>query len=143
MATPDLFASPTDFNLLSLHDLLAARDNFHLHLINKANVVATAVGRYRIRSSDPWPTQDRPDGGDTLVRGQRPPRTLANSDVRSYSWPAISVRGGRPYVPAPFLLRAQSDLGQDSLLTCMRSDSSTKLRNRDIRSSVAIRVNRT
>jgi hypothetical protein len=91
MVTPDLFASPTDFNLLSLHDLLAARDNFHLHLINKANVLATAVGRYRIRSSDPWPSQDRPGGGDTLVRGQRPPRTLANSEVRSYSWPAILV----------------------------------------------------
>jgi hypothetical protein len=91
MVTPDLFATQTDFNLLSLHDLLAARDNFHLHLINKANVIATAVGRYRIRSSDPWPSQEHPAGGDTLVHGQRPPRTLANSEVRSYSWPAILV----------------------------------------------------
>jgi hypothetical protein len=91
MVTPDIFASQTDFNLLSLHDLLAARDNFHLHLINKANVIATAIGRYRIRSSDPWPSQDHPNGGDTLVRGKRPPRTLANSQIRSYSWPAILV----------------------------------------------------
>jgi hypothetical protein len=102
MVTPDLFATQTDFNLLSLHDLLAARDNFHLHLINKANVVATAVGRYRIRSSDPWPSQDHPDGGDTLVGGQRPPRTLANSEVRSYSWPAILVFVSKWVQPGSF-----------------------------------------
>ena len=33
MATQDLFASHTDFNLLSLKDLLLAREHFHLHLI--------------------------------------------------------------------------------------------------------------
>lgn len=91
MTTTDLFATNTDFNLLSLRDLLAARDNFHLHLMHKANVVATAVGRYRIRQSDPWPSQHLPAGGDTLVRGVRPPRTLANSEVRPYSWPALLV----------------------------------------------------
>jgi hypothetical protein len=104
MVTPDVFAAQTDFNLLSLHDLLAARDNFHLHLINKANVIATAVGRYRIRSSDPWPSQDHPAGGDTLVRGQRPPRTLANSEVRPYSWPAILVFVSEWVQPGSFVI---------------------------------------
>src|SRR5438876_5796734 len=91
MASQDLFAINTDFNLLSLRDLLAARDNFHLHLMHKPNVVATAIGRYRIRQADPWPSQHQPCGGDTRVRGKRPPRTLANSEVRPYSWPALLV----------------------------------------------------
>ena len=49
MVTDDFLNVTTDFSLLSLRDLLAARELFHLHLINKPNVVATAVGRYRIR----------------------------------------------------------------------------------------------
>jgi hypothetical protein len=49
MTTDDFLSAASDFNLLSLRDLVAARDQFHLHLINKPHVVATAVGRYRIR----------------------------------------------------------------------------------------------
>ena len=41
-----------DFNHLSVKDLVEARDMFHAHLINKKNVVATAVGRYLIRKND-------------------------------------------------------------------------------------------
>jgi hypothetical protein len=71
---------------LSLRDLLEAREQFHLHLMRLPNVVATAVGRYRIRSSDSWPTAT---GGGKHRGTDR--RTLENSEVRPYSWPAILV----------------------------------------------------
>jgi hypothetical protein len=39
----------TDFAHLSLKDLVTARDLYHMYLMRHSNVVATAVGRYRIR----------------------------------------------------------------------------------------------
>ncbi len=76
-----------NYSALSVADLLKARDEFHLHLLHKANVAGTAVGRYRIRKAEPWPDRK----GRT--RGERPggERTLQNSEVRPYSWPAILV----------------------------------------------------
>jgi hypothetical protein len=38
-----LFAITTNFPSLSLKDLAEARDLFHYHLMNKKNVVATAL----------------------------------------------------------------------------------------------------
>ena len=90
MVTDDFLSATIDFNLLSLRDLLAARELFHLHLINKPNVIATAVGRYRIRKTDPWADRQNPTGTPPSNRRQAP-RTLANSEVRPYSWPAIFV----------------------------------------------------
>jgi hypothetical protein len=87
MRDQDVLNPEQDFNLLSLRDLLAARDQFHLHLVHKENVIATAVGKYRIRKDDPWPDKDHP----RPARSDHPKRTLANSEVRSYSWPAILV----------------------------------------------------
>src|SRR4051812_44201301 len=75
-----------DFDSLSFMDLLEARDLYHVHLMNYPKVVATAIGRYRIRSEDSWPG---PDG--TVKHKGTGPRTLANSEVRGYSWPAILV----------------------------------------------------
>lgn len=63
-----------EFNSLSVKDLLEARDLFHVHLMNKANVVGTAIGRYRIR-----------DVSSTEKR------TLSNSSVKEKSWPCILV----------------------------------------------------
>lgn len=71
---------------LSLRDLLDARDQYHIHLMRHANVIATAIGLYRIRTKDSWPTE-RSEG---KVHGTYA-RTLANSQVRYYSWPAILV----------------------------------------------------
>jgi hypothetical protein len=88
MPVQDVLESQNDFSLLSLPDLLAAREQFHRHLIHKPNVVATAVGRYRIRKSDPWPDKSNPH--KKLPRS-REVRTLSNSEVRPYSWPAILV----------------------------------------------------
>ena len=50
------------------------------------NVIATAIGLYRIRVNDSWPTEKGPG----KIHG-RYPRTLENSEVRPYSWPAILV----------------------------------------------------
>jgi hypothetical protein len=79
--------------MLSLKDLVEARDHYHVHLMHKENVIATAVGRYRIRSTDPWPTREseqvqRKGSAPTVDKG---PRTLANSEIRPYSWPCILV----------------------------------------------------
>lgn len=91
METEDFLSIETDFSLLSLHDLLAAREQFHLHLSHKPNVVATAVGRYRIRKSEPWPDKDNPKGRNAQTARLHEVRTLENSEIRPYSWPAIMV----------------------------------------------------
>ena len=33
-----------DYSALSIEDLLRARNEFHLHLVHKANVIGTAIG---------------------------------------------------------------------------------------------------
>ncbi len=78
-----------DYTALSMQDLLTARDLYHLHLMNKKNVVATAIGYYRIRKADTWPTgtNTNPDNS----KNKYIERTLGNSEVRPYSWPAILV----------------------------------------------------
>jgi hypothetical protein len=73
-----------------LKDLIEARDLFHYHLMNKKNVVATGIGPYRIRKSDPWPSQDRRDASTPHSR-KSPRRTLFNSEIRPYSWPSVYV----------------------------------------------------
>jgi len=78
--------SSTNYVALSLKDLLDARDVYHVHLMEHPNVVATAVGRYRIRHEDSWP-DERGTGGHHGT-GER---TLENSEVRPYSWPAVLV----------------------------------------------------
>src|SRR5262245_56747721 len=86
----DYFATRPQFASLSLIDLLRARDQFHPHLMHKANVVGTAVGRYRIRKADPYPKDDEEAavGGPRAAKGTQ---TLENSEVRSYSWPCVLV----------------------------------------------------
>ena len=78
----------TQFNNLSVRDLLEARDLFHVHLMNKENVVGTALGRYRIRNEDL-------DDNDKII--SRPKdyehkdgRSLSNSRVVDQSWPCNS-----------------------------------------------------
>jgi hypothetical protein len=86
----DYFPSEPPFSSLSILDLLEARDQFHVHLMHKANVVGTAIGRYLIRKSDPYP--DKTAGkANAQKRGPKPPRTIENSEVRDYSWPCVLV----------------------------------------------------
>ena len=82
-----------NFNNLSLGDLIKARDQFHLHLMEKKNVVGTAVGLYLIRKDDPYP-QKKDDWAAQRAQARpqsRPERTIENSEVREYSWPAVLV----------------------------------------------------
>ena len=84
-----LFKSSSNFASLSLKDLVEARDLFHYHLMNKKNVVATALGLYRIRKSDPWPSKHHAAKHARSEKSDR--RTLFNSEVRPYSWPCVYV----------------------------------------------------
>src|SRR6187399_2852887 len=84
-----LFKTSSTFASLSLKDLAEARNLFHYHLMNKKNVVATALGLYRIRKSDPWPDRDHQPQHVRNPEEER--RTLFNSEVRPYSWPCIYV----------------------------------------------------
>ncbi|MDQ6623312.1 MAG: S1/P1 Nuclease [Verrucomicrobiota bacterium] len=90
----DILGTEQNFRSLSLKDLLEARETYHYHLMNKANVVGTALGLYLIRKSDPYPT-----GPDERAKSKRPARakksnsarTFSNSEVRKYSWPCVLV----------------------------------------------------
>src|SRR5262249_17342543 len=78
----DPLSRTQDYSDLSLLDLLAARDLYHLHLAERKGVIGTAVGRYLIRKEDSWPN-------DKVKRKGTGPRTLDNSEVRPYSWPCV------------------------------------------------------
>src|SRR5260221_9140146 len=82
----DFLNPSTSFAQLSLRDLLEAREKYHADVLSHPNVIATAVGRYRIRKGDSWPSHTGP--GKIHGTGAR---TLENSEVRPYSWPAILV----------------------------------------------------
>jgi hypothetical protein len=86
-----LFPPRRDYASLSVRDLLEAREAYHAHLSSLENVIATAIGRYRIHNKD-WyadnpPDRPRPSTFERVVE----PRTLQNSVVRSWSWPAVMV----------------------------------------------------
>jgi len=79
----ELEGASQDFASLSLKDLLEARDLYHFQLINKPNVIGTAVGRYLMRRSE--------RDGDRAGKHKREPRTFENSEVRDASWPCVLV----------------------------------------------------
>ncbi|MEN6310693.1 MAG: S1/P1 Nuclease [Acidobacteriota bacterium] len=86
----NLFTIDNDFFRLKIKDLLEAREQNHVHFMHKENVLGTAIGRYRIRKSDPWPDRR----GVIHLRATktgRKEKTLENSEVRPYSWPCILV----------------------------------------------------
>src|SRR5262249_40913301 len=70
---------------------LEARDTYHVHLVHKQNVLATAIGLYLIRHKDP----DASDAAKTREaarhRGSYDARTLENSGVCDWSWPCVLV----------------------------------------------------
>jgi hypothetical protein len=78
-----------DFHSLNIHDLLDARDQFHVHLAHKPNVFSTAIGRYLIRDSDP--DANETGAGKQARHSRSEPRTLLNSNVQTWSWPCILV----------------------------------------------------
>jgi len=48
LPVPHSFPPRRDYSSLSVHDLLDARDAYHVYLASLEHVVATAIGRYRI-----------------------------------------------------------------------------------------------
>jgi hypothetical protein len=84
------FFPPTrNFKSLSVKDLLDAREAYHTHLAHLENVVATAIGPYRIRVKDP--DFEKPLTKDTESHSSTTPRTLHNTVVRPWSWPCLLV----------------------------------------------------
>jgi len=81
------FPPKRDFQSLSVRDLLEAREAYHAHLVVKQNVIATAIGRYFIRITDP----DSAAPGREIARGVGEARTLLNSAVQPWSWPCVLV----------------------------------------------------
>lgn len=85
------FPPPYKYSSLSIKDLLDARDAYHWHLSHLTNVVATAIGRYRIREGD-WYAKHPP--GTPKDPGHHDPtgeRNLYNSVVTEWSWPCVLV----------------------------------------------------
>jgi hypothetical protein len=86
------FPPEHNFKDLSIQDLLDARDAYHVQLANMENVLATAIGLYRIRDKDP-------DSNTPLSKGQWATRaestdrvrTLQNSRIQPWSWPCVLV----------------------------------------------------
>ncbi len=89
----EVFPPRRDYTSLSIKDLLDARDAYHVYLSSLENVVATAVGRYFIHKDD-WyakhaPDPDHPRPTDfPLVKEAK---SLANTVIRPWSWPAVIV----------------------------------------------------
>lgn len=87
------FPPQRDFKSLSVKDLLEAREAYHVHLTNLTNVVATAIGLYRIRKTDPDVDLEKAKDPDKWKKRSEhiPPRTLQNTTVEPWSWPCILV----------------------------------------------------
>ena len=84
------FPGKRDFKSLSIYDLLQAREAYHVHLAHLENVVATAIGLYRIRSSDPDAKVAKHPPEKRSGRAS-PVRTLQNTVVTPWSWPCVLV----------------------------------------------------
>jgi len=84
-----LFNNSSSYASLAIRDLVDARNQFHYHLMSKKNVVGTALGLYRVRKADRWPSQHHPPTQARSPKSDR--RTLFNSEVRPYSWPCVYV----------------------------------------------------
>src|SRR6185369_3290629 len=83
------FPPARNYNLLTLKDLLDARDHYHVHLSHLSNVVGTAVGR-RLIHEDDWYATHPPEEPRKKPK-PKSPRTLFNTVVRDWSWPCILV----------------------------------------------------
>lgn len=76
---------------LSVKDLLDAREAAHIDFMRSRNVVATAIGLYRIRDTDDDAKQSVKVAHAAQARGKLGVRRLDNSSVKSWSWPCVLV----------------------------------------------------
>jgi hypothetical protein len=88
-APNNTFPPQRNYMVLTLADVLAARQHYHLHLAHLPNVVGTAVGRYLIHEDD-WYATHPPT---TQREKPKPasPRTLFNTVTQPWSWPCVLV----------------------------------------------------
>jgi len=84
------FPPKRDFRSLSVTDLLEARELYHSHLTSIENVVATAIGLYRIRKEDP-DARDVKKKDTWRSRQHAPERTMENTLIQPWSWPCVLV----------------------------------------------------
>ena len=114
MTNDDILGVERNFASLSTRDLLEARDLYHWHLIHKPNVVGTAIGLYRIRKSDPWPSEYRSDASEARAQQAKPKgeRTFEDSEIRDYSWPCVLVFVDRWRSPSDFAVEKGSSPDQ-------------------------------
>ena len=114
----DYLGSKPRFDSLSLADLLRAREQFHAHLLHKANVVGTAIGRYLIRS-DPYPKRD----DATAARRVRQEDSAHDRELRS---PRLLVAGrDRVRVGVDRRRRLQCDAAKPTSPTTSRRRSTS------------------
>ena len=85
------FPPRRDYASVSMRDLLDARESSHVFFSTLPNVLATAIGRYLIRKGDWYATHAPQDPRPKNVKKATAPRTLENSVVRPWSWPAVLV----------------------------------------------------
>ncbi|HSM85658.1 MAG TPA: hypothetical protein VLT16_05880 [Candidatus Limnocylindrales bacterium] len=91
VSRPKTFPPRRDYSSLSIKDLLDAREAYHVYLSTLDNVVATAIGRYLIHEKD-WFAKHAPDRARPADFPRvTEPRTLTNSVIRPWSWPAVLV----------------------------------------------------
>jgi hypothetical protein len=90
-ASKSVFPPRRDYASLSIKDLLDAREAYRVYLSQLDNVIATAIGRYCIHEDD-WYASNPPDRQRPTDKARvTAPRTLANSVIRPWSWPAVLV----------------------------------------------------
>ena len=89
------FPPKRNYFSLSLTDLIEAREAYHVHLDSMEHIVATAIGRFRIRKKD----SDFQNPSKVEGYGKRGPRTFANSEILKWSWPCVLVLSDYWYSP--------------------------------------------
>lgn len=83
------FPPARNYMMLTLADILDARQHYHVHLAHLPHVVGTAVGRYLIHERDWYATHE-----PSVPRKTPKPasaRTLFNTVVKPWSWPCVLV----------------------------------------------------
>jgi hypothetical protein len=83
------FPPERNYMLLTLKDLIDARDHYQVHLSHLKNVVGTAVGRYLIHEKDWYATH--PPNTERKVEKPTGAKTLFNTVIRDWSWPCVLV----------------------------------------------------